>query len=241
MQPERVEYSETEGVAVVRIERPAKLNSITNAMAKQMEEAWRTFAESSCSVAVLTATGSRAFTAGVDLSEGFTAGYGFVPNIGVDVPKPIVAAVRGWCIGIGVVLVQQADLCVASTDARFHYPEGHMGLGRGMLGTLASRMPAKVAAELLLLGDPVSAERLERAGFVNEVTESDDVEDRAMHLASRIAAQGPAVAAFFKANLDSAISRSIGETAERTRWRGDQLPGNRRLAEGSFEFNPGRA
>ncbi|MCO5089510.1 enoyl-CoA hydratase/isomerase family protein [Bosea sp. (in: a-proteobacteria)] len=228
MSSELVTYESQDGVAVITLSRPEKLNAFNPALALALEAAWKRLAASDDRVAVLTGAGSKAFTAGADLKDPpLVTGYGYVPNIGVEVDKPIIAAVRGWCIGVGVVLVQQADLCVASDTTFFRYPEGRIGVGRGLLGGLAARIPHKIAVELMMLGQDVSAERMLQYGFVNSVTPSEDVLPTAMEWARILAEQDGSVTRYFKQSLLAVLPKSPGEVAERTRWINDQLPGNR--------------
>ena len=110
----------------------------------------------------------------------------FSPGAGVEVEKPIIAAVDGWCIGGGVVLVQYCDLCVASDRAVFRYPEAKVGYSGGMIASIVARMPHKVAMELILLGEDMSAGRAYDVGFVNRVVPAAELMDAAMGYAETL-------------------------------------------------------
>jgi len=221
-----VSYESENDVAVITIRRPDKRNSITSVVAEQLEQAWLQFEVSSDRVAVLTGEGSQAFTGGVDMTDPPTGGYPYVAGLGTEVTKPIICAVSGWCVGVGMAFVQYADLCVASESAVFYYPEAKMGLGRGILAGLVSRMPHKIVAELMMLGQQVPAARMEQHGLVNRLTTDDDLLPTALEMAGVIAAQDPSISQFYKRNLQAVLVQSPGEIAERTRLLGDRLPGN---------------
>ncbi|MGE0798270.1 MAG: enoyl-CoA hydratase/isomerase family protein [Lautropia sp.] len=233
---ELVTYTSADGVATLTLSRPEKLNAVNPALALALEAAWRRFVASDDRVAVLTGAGTRSFTVGADLKDPpLVTGYGYVPGIGVQVDKPIVAAVCGWCIGVGLVLAQQSDLCVASDDAMFQYPEGRMGVGRGLLGGLAARIPHKIAVEMMLLGERVPAARMLQYGFVNRVVPAAEVLATAQAMARSIAQLDGRVSSYFKHSLLACVPRSPGEIAEHTRWITDQLPGNASWSAGSSD------
>ena len=90
-----------------------------------------------------------------------------VPGLGVELDKPVIAATSGWVVGGGFVLVQMADICVASETTRFSYPEVKIGTTGGGISSIVSRMPHKIAMEFLLVGEELSVERAYQIGFVN--------------------------------------------------------------------------
>jgi enoyl-CoA hydratase len=222
-----VHYDSSDRIAVLTISRPAKRNSLDAAGAEALEAAFRRFEESDDAVAILRGDGPEAFTAGADLTNPPVGGYGYVPNIGVTVTKPYICAISGWCIGVGLALLQQADLAVATNDAVFRYPEPDLGITRGLMATLVGRIPHKVAVELVLVGKDMSAADLHRAGLLNAVTTRDDLMPVARGLAERIASHDPLLNVFLKHCIEETIPRGPGEVAERTRWLGNQLPANR--------------
>ena len=140
---------DTEGrVAVITINRPEKLNALSPAVGDGLLAAWRRFNDSDARVAILTGSGERAFSAGADLSEAGDL-WPFIPGIGIDVDKPVIAAVHGHCIGGAVVLVTFCDLCIAADNTRFSYPESKVGVSGGLITSLAARIPHKVAMEFM--------------------------------------------------------------------------------------------
>jgi len=188
-------------VAVLTINRPEARNAVNGAVASGMEEAIdRLEADDDLWVAVLTGAGS-VFSAGADLKEiasGNAAGLatkkgGFAGIVSRERAKPIIAAVDGPALAGGTEIVLSCDLVVASTAARFGVPEVKRSLvaAAGGLFRLAQKLPANVATELLLTGDPISAERAHHFGMVNELCEPGTALDTAMALAERIAVNAP--------------------------------------------------
>src|SRR5436305_3616282 len=149
-------------VTIVSINRPEKLNAINKAVAIELQQAFAEFDHSTQRVAVLIGTGERAFSSGADVTD-LPELWRCVPTVGIKTEKPVIAAVSGWCIGGGLVMAMMCDLLVATQSARFSYPEGKVGITGGMIAGLAARIPHKIAMELMLLGEPISAERAYQA------------------------------------------------------------------------------
>ncbi|MGW4398035.1 enoyl-CoA hydratase/isomerase family protein [Amycolatopsis nivea] len=227
-----VRYESDDGIAVITLERPGKLNAINQAAAAALEQAWHRFDEGPDSVAVLTGAAG-AFTAGVDVTDP-PQDSAWAPNLGVTTTKPIVLAVDGWCIGAGMILLQQADLCVATRSSRFRYPEARLGLSRGMATGLAAKIPHKIAMEILLLGRVTTAEELYRAGLVNAIAEEGGALATAREWAAEIAAADQDVVRYLKEGVLATLPRGPGEAAEQARSRAARLPGNQRLLAGKL-------
>jgi enoyl-CoA hydratase/carnithine racemase len=155
---------EAEGpVTIVSINRPEKLNAINKQVAIDLQAAFAEFDRSEQRVAVLTGAGGRAFSAGADVTD-LPELWRCVPSVGIMTEKPIVAAVRGWCIGGGLVMAMMCDLLVAAEDAKFSYPEGKVGITGGMIAGLAARIPHKIAMEMMLVASPSAPSAPTRRG-----------------------------------------------------------------------------
>ena len=112
-----VTYEVVDQIAIVTLNRPAERNAINNDIATGLREAWERFNAGEERVAILTHAGEH-FSVGVDIkapAEDFPA---CVPNVGVRLQKPLIAAVSGWTVGGAVVMVQMADLCVAADNTK---------------------------------------------------------------------------------------------------------------------------
>ncbi|MBB3972551.1 enoyl-CoA hydratase-related protein [Hansschlegelia beijingensis] len=194
-----VTYDSADGIATITINRPEKMNAIDAAVETGLADAWRRFNASQDRVAILAGAGERAFSVGKDLSSDSTPDYRrFVPGYDIAVKKPIIAAVNGWCIGGALTLVMAADLCVAADNARFMYPEAKIGFAGGLIAGLAGRMPHKVAMEVMLLGEELSAERAYQVGFVNKLTPPGETLEAARAYARRLADNAPLVLEMLK-------------------------------------------
>ncbi len=223
-------YASKDGVASITLNRPERKNAINEQMAADLEAAWRRFEEGDDVVAVLSGAGGN-FSSGVDLKDPPQSGSRWAPNLGVRTAKPIIAAVEGWCVAGGMILLQQVDLAVAAEDARFCYPEVRIGFSKGVASALAARVPHKLAMEYLLLADEVSAAELHRAGFLNRVLPPAEVLPFARGWAARIAGHDPACLQLVKQGVLDTLPRAPGEIAAQVRWASDRLTGNRRIGD----------
>jgi enoyl-CoA hydratase len=189
-------------VLVVRLDRPEARNALSPAlMAALVEAVHEAEADPAVAVVVLTGTGDRAFSSGMDL-KAFAAGdigvvgddtmRGFARLLDGEVGIPIVGAANASALAGGLELLLGCDVVVASSEARFGLPEVKRGLIAGGGGTrLGARIPLAAAMEILLTGDAISAQRAYELGLVNAVVAPRDVLPVALDLAERIAANGP--------------------------------------------------
>lgn len=194
-----VTYESRERVAIITINRPHKMNAINTEVENALAAAWHRFNESEDRVGILTGAGDKAFSSGRDLASTTPPDYRrFTPGVVIPMNKPLIAAVAGWCMGGALVLVQMCDLCIAAENARFVYPEAKMGFAGGMIGSLAGRIPHKVAMELMLLGEEIDAQRAYQVGFVNRVVSVGQQLVEAENIARRMANNAPLVMGMLK-------------------------------------------
>ncbi len=179
-------------VSVIRINRPEKLNAISSGVALELQAAFEAFDRSDQRVAVLSAAGNRGFTAGADVTD-LPELWRAIPTVGFKSDKPIIAATTGWCIGGGIVMVMMCDLMVSAESTVFYYPEAKLGVTGGMISSLASRMPHKLAMEMMLLCSKVSAQRAYEVGFVNRVVPNGQHETEALAMANEMLDSAPLV------------------------------------------------
>jgi enoyl-CoA hydratase/carnithine racemase len=184
-------------VSVIAINRPEKLNAINKQVAIELQQAFAEFDRSDRRVAILTGTGGRAFSAGADVTD-LPELWRCVPTVGIETEKPIIAAVAGWCIGGGLVMAMMCDLLVAAENAKFSYPEGKVGITGGMIAGLAARIPHKIAMEIMLVGEPIDAQRGYQAGLVNKVVGNGREVEEAVALAEKIVDLAPLALATMK-------------------------------------------
>jgi enoyl-CoA hydratase/carnithine racemase len=191
-------------VSIIRINRPERLNAISSAVAIELQAAFQAFDRSAQRVAVLSASGTRAFTGGADVDD-LPELWRCIPNVGFKTGKPIIAATSGWCVGGGIVLVMMCDLMVSTEDTQFYYPEAKLGLTGGMISSLVQRMPHKLAMEVMLLGTKLSARRAYEAGFVNRVVANGLHEQEAIAMGRELAEAAPLVIETLKSFVNDLI------------------------------------
>jgi enoyl-CoA hydratase len=196
---DEVLVEESDGVAVITINRPAARNAINGAVARGIAAALDTLeARPDISAYVLTGAGGY-FSAGMDL-KGFLSGdfpvvegRGFGGLTESPPKKPIVAAVEGYALAGGFELALSCDVIVASSESTFGLPEPRRGLvaGAGGIMRLPRRIPYHVAMEIALTGAHYPASRLYELGLVNRITPAGEALDGALELARKIAANAP--------------------------------------------------
>lgn len=194
-----------EHICHIQLNRADKMNAANRQLLAELAQAF-TEADSNADVrvVVVSAVGPH-FTAGLDLGDVLgTAnekGIDLIPGGLIDpwgvktapISKPVVMAVSGTCLTLGVELILATDVAVADSTARF----GQMEVSRGILpfGGATTRFPARVgwgnAMQYLLTGDMFDAAQAHRIGLIQEITVPGAHVDRAMEIASRIAAQAP--------------------------------------------------
>lgn len=209
-------YESRDGIAIITLNRPAKRNAINNDMALALRDAWLRLEEGPDRVGVLTHAGEH-FTGGADITSPPDDFPACVPNVGVMLTKPVIAAVGGWVVGGGVVAVQMCDLCVAAEDAKFMFPEAKVGFTGAVIAGIAARIPHKVAMELMLLGDVVEARRMYEVGFVNRLVPAGTQLDAALAYAHRLAENAPLVLKLLREFVEQVVP--AGPSAESARAR----------------------
>lgn len=196
-----VEYEVQGHVAILTINRPEARNAVNGEVAAGMEAAIDRMEEDpEIWIGIVTGRGP-AFSAGADLKAVSTGGAGslgterggFAGIVKRQRTKPLIAACDGPALAGGTEIVLSCDLVVASTNARFGVPEVKRSLAAaaGGLFRLPKVLPRNIATELILTGDPISAERAYHFGLVNELCEPGQALERALALAQRIAVNAP--------------------------------------------------
>ncbi|MDB5108115.1 MAG: hypothetical protein JWM69_1056 [Candidatus Binatus sp.] len=207
-------YEKRDHIAYITFNRPRVRNAVNPEALCRLADVWRDYAQDdSLRVAILTGAGDLAFTAGADLGTLIPLLSGARepqddwdrrvlqdPQIRERVMlrefplyKPIIAAINGSCVGLGAELIQATDIRIAAIHATFAVNEVARGFmpGGGSAVRLARQIPLCKAMEIVLVGDPISAQEAFRIGLVNELAAADQVMARAETLARRIAANAP--------------------------------------------------
>lgn len=243
-----VSYDVRNGVAWLTINRPEARNALNKAVRDGLYAGIRRFNDDeSAQVLVLTGAGDKAFCAGGDLKEMADVALtvppvDFVPQFGrnIEVTKPVIAAVNGIAYGGGFLLAQTCDLVVAADSARFAVSEAKVGRGSPWAAPLAWLIPPRIAMEILVTGDPISAARAYEVGLVNRVVPLADLEASTQELAERIVANAPLSVLAAKATVRLCAEhpmREAYEAAERL-WEPVYLSAD--AQEGPAAFRDGR-
>lgn len=232
-----IRYESLGLVAHITIERPQAHNAFDDTMVAELLEAWRRFEAGEERVAVVDGGRSKHFTVGADLKHMPRDVWQAVPGVAQRVSKPVIAAVHGCVVGVGLALVQAADLCIAADDTSLIYAEPRVGLAYGLISGLAARIPHKLAMEVMLRGQPVPAERAERMGLVNQVVPAGQQVRLALDWAQGVAEAAPLVVRWLKESVDHDVLPE-GPTARalRTMTRVQQMIDSRDFAEGRAAF-----
>lgn len=193
-----VETEKADGVMVVRLNRPERMNALGTEMRAQLAAAWRDFRDDpNVEVAIYTGTG-RAFCAGEDMKETVERGSVGGPRPKLDNPyvdgtldKPVIAAVNGFAMGGGFMEVERADLRVAVRGAVFEMSEAKRWLLGGYNHGLVNGLPHAIATEMAF-AFRFTAERLYELGFLNRLVDPDALLPTAREMAAHLLTLPPA-------------------------------------------------
>lgn len=216
-------------VAIVTINRPDRLNALDPETSEKLSRVWDEVRDDDdVWVAVLTGSGERAFSVGFDLKwaaehpdapvERLTGPNGFGGlTRRRDLYKPVVAAVRGFCLGGGFEMALSCDFIVAGEGARFGFPEptvGNVAMWGGVQ-RLARMVPRSQASRILLACERVSVQEAEALGLVYAVVPDGSVMNHALELAHRLCRAAPlavqATKALYLQSLERPLSEAIAE------------------------------
>jgi len=194
-------------VLEVTIDRPEAMNALDAATNAELGRTWRSFNDDpALLVAILTGAGDKSFSAGADLKTlipayrrgalgeaGVDWHFGGGLARGLDIEKPVIAAVNGHCLAGGLEMALACDIRLCSPNATFGLAEVKWAIIPGAGGTqrLPRAAPLGLAMEMILSGDPIDAAEAFRVGLVNRILPLDRLMPAARELAGRIAARGP--------------------------------------------------
>lgn len=216
-------------ITFVTLNRPKALNSISHELDLELARAWdRIDQDPDIWVAVLAASGEKAFCAGADITGGTEADSsrlalgGGLTGIGGPLrtlKKPLVAAVQGYALGGGFELAMCADIIVAAENAQFGLPEVKAGIiGEcGVMHRAIRQLPHHIALALVLTGERMPAEDAARYGLVNDVVPLADLAAAAERWAKKLTAVSPLAAQAAKQAVHQGLRGSL-EGALSTRY-----------------------
>lgn len=199
-----IDVSIDDGICTIVINRPERLNAMDAEHYALLSQAWcRVRDDPAIRVAMVTGAGEKSFSTGADIKSFLTGPTPYsemwltqrdqLLNRGLEVWKPVIAAVNGYCLGGGMTLLLATDIRVASENATFSLAEVKRGVIPGNGGTQRAlrQLPHAIAMEMLLTGDAIDAATAAHWGLVNRVVPRDQLMSTALDYARRIAANAP--------------------------------------------------
>ena len=250
----------SESVLTVTLDRPEARNALNQAMRQALVETWIAFRDDpALRVAILTGAGDASFCAGADLKEigGWYRSMTPIerrergerePGLGgitrnLDIGKPVIAAINGHCLAGGLELALACDLRIAAEHATFGLPEVCRGLIPGAGGTqrLPRAIPLGIAAEMIMTGDPIEAQRALALGLVNRVVPREALLAEALALARRIAANAPLAVQAARAAMVRGLHVSLEDGLRIEQFYAEPLRQTEDVQEGLRAFAEKRA
>lgn len=243
-----------DGIAVITINRPEKRNAFDEAHYRMLSEAWmRVRDDAQIRVAIITGAGDKSFSSGADLksfvgrnvlmSEHWLTQKDQLLNRGLEIWKPVIAAINGYCLAGGMTLMLATDIRIAVPTATFSLAEVKRGIIAGNGGTqrTAAQLPYAIAMELLLTGDSLDAATAERWGLVNRVVPPEQLMPTALDYARRIAANAPLAVQAAKELAVRAPEMGLTTGLRMEQFVNKMLSGSEDIREGTAAFAEKRA
>lgn len=241
-----VDYQRRGKVAIITLNRPERMNAFGSDLARGVAECAALFKEDGeALVAIITGAG-RAFCAGLDVKEVREKGTVFTteptrllyPYGSLDLLKPIIAAVNGYCLGAGMNFVLMgADIRIAARSAVFGLPEVARGIMVCQIPFAPWNIPTTALMEMSLLGENITAQRAYELGIVSRVVPDEQLMPAALEMAEKIARQSPQAVMHSKWSLLKLMEASeAGKTLEGLLFKqsatsADALEGSRSFLE----------
>jgi E-phenylitaconyl-CoA hydratase len=243
-----IDYKKEGKIAIFTLNRPEALNSIDPESLEQLSRALIDFRDDDAMmVGIITGAGDRAFSVGADIktmlpeikkSKGQPSAGPPTIMRGLDLWKPLIAAINGACLGGGLEIALACDLRIASENATFGLPEVTLGLIPGWGGTqrLPRVVPLANAAELLLTGRPIVALDALRIGLVNKVVPLEELMPTARQIAEILCRPAPLAVRAAKQAMIQGTSLSLDDGLKLERTLNDFLVTTEDFDEGCQAF-----
>ena len=220
-------YEKNEHIAIITLNRPERLNAITQELLTGLIEQLETARKDDTVVAVILTGAGRAFCAGEDLKEtsagktfeqwaAETDGLQDVQRVILGLGKPLIAAIPGYALGGGCEFAMSCDIRIVAEEAQFGFPETEVGLTITTAGTklLSQIVGLGKAKELVFTGDFIDAREALRIGLANKVVAADNLMDEALGVARKIGAKSPLALKLSRIALDQGLHSSFEQTLE---------------------------
>jgi len=243
-----VDYTKEGKIATFTLNRPNALNSINLETVQQLHKAMIDFRDDpELCVGIVTGAGEKAFSAGADVKETLPFlrehrdrpwASPAMPWRGLELWKPLIAAINGLALGGGLELALACDIRIAAEHARFGSPEVAVGLLPGWGGTqrLPRVLPWAKAAEMLLMGRPIDAQEAFRIGLVNKVVPPEQVMPTAKEWAEIICQAAPLAVRATKEAMLKGVSMTLEQGLQLENTLFNYLLGTEDFNEGITAF-----
>lgn len=221
MEYKNLSVSIQEGIAIVKLNRPERLNALNTETILEIEGAIEILAKDETAKVIIITGEGKAFVAGADIAEMrdmtpwqarefAKTGQRVLAKI-ENLEKPVIAAINGFALGGGCELALACDIRIASEDSKIGQPEVGLGLIPGFAGTqrLSRLCGVSVAKELIFSGDMIDAQESLRIGLVNKVVPQDKLMEEAMGLAKKIVSKGPLAIKLAKTVINRGIDTNF--------------------------------
>ena len=219
MTTEQVLLKERRGAVIcVTLNRPHAMNSLNSVLRAQLTAFWREFRDNNeLRVAIITGAGGRAFSSGRDFketaiadAEGSKLDYDASGEFGypdaVQLGKPVIAAIDGHCLASGLRVAVACDIRIATEQSSFGNPQVARGRGTRMpLDLAGAGLPRAVVMDMVLTGEPLSAEQALQWGLISRIVPQADLMATAWSLAEKIAGNSPAVVGGIKRAVEAGL------------------------------------
>jgi enoyl-CoA hydratase/carnithine racemase len=198
-----IDFKKEGRIAIITINRPEAMGALTVKGQEELNAAFNAIRDDDEVLAgIITGSGEKAFCTGVDIKDMLpyiqrtaTKQWQQPPTImhGMDIWKPMIAAINGMALGGGLEIALACDIRIATDTAKFGFPEVKVGMFSGAGGTqrLPRLIPPGIAAEMLFTGRSIDAQEAYRIGLVNRVVSSDKLMSTALDIAGAICQNGP--------------------------------------------------
>jgi len=235
-----VKVESSEGITTITMARADRRNALNQELCDGLMAAYVAFEKGDDQVAILQGDGP-SFCTGADLQAPPAAMWKAVPHVSHALTKPVIAATQGWVIGGAICMVMTCDLMVSADTTKFMYPEAKVGVFGGLMPGIVSRMPHKVAMELLLLGEEIPVKRAYDVGFVNKVVPLGQERAEARRMAKVIADSAPLVIRTLRDFANQTLPRGPAEIFVPERYKLETIANSADRHEGAAAFREKRA
>jgi enoyl-CoA hydratase len=240
-----------EGVGLVTFNQPEKRNAMSIEMWGGLGEILDEFREDSeVRVVILTGAGNQAFISGADISQfeknrsnaDAQRDYDRLTSVGRDklaaFPKPMIARIRGYCLGGGLAIAMQADLRVAAVDSQFGIPAARLGIAYGFDGLrkLVQLVGPAHARMILYSANRIDGQEAARIGLVNKVVSDEELNDAVLDIARTIADNAPLSVAASKLTINEVMKEPADRDMEAIRRAGTACFDSADYREGRTAF-----